>query len=133
MINLVSTAALLKRKLSSLASWDRENLLIWLAWHAGRSSLAVVQDGNKITGAAIARPISNLGQTRIQYHVEEGGSIVFVEKCVALNNQAFLLLLRRMKDRFPKATHILFSRNKSGHQMKLYPIEKFLKKVKITT
>lgn len=125
---LVSVAALFKRRLSSLHAFSRLHLLAMIEWHAARSSLAVASD--PVTGAVVAagaaRPLRRAEDHRHRYAWHDDGRLVWVDVAVASRPDALRSLLVAMYSRFPNCECVGFTRQKSGHRIKTYPIRNFL-------
>lgn len=133
MKDVIQIAAFLKRHLPRGASWEREKLLMWLSWHSGRGNVAVVEKDGKIFAAAVARPITTALDSRSRYCVNENGPIVYVEAVVAKTAESFREMIAIFRRRFPNQTRILFTRAKQRHLLRSYPVNAFLRKVRVYT
>lgn len=127
---LVAAAALFKRRLASMRPFSRLQLLAMLEWHAARSSLATATDTatGRVVAAGCARPLRSAADHRDRYAWHDDGKVAWVDMTVAVKPDALRTLLVAARARFPNCDRIGFTRHKSGHRVRTYPISTFLQR-----
>ena len=101
-----------------------------LEWHAARASLATATDTatGRIVAAGCARPLRSADDHRNRYAWHDDGRLAWVDMTVAAKPDALRTLLVALRSRFPNCERIGFTRQKSGHRVKTYPLSTFLRR-----
>ncbi len=134
MNEMIQVAAFLKRRIPKLRSSygrrNRENLLMWLAWHTARYNACTVKNGDKIIAVGVARAINDPNEALMPYSSDETGKICYVEHVASISQGGMQTLLEYVKKRWSNCHTIMFRRSKSD-SFKLYNINDFMRKAGI--
>lgn len=104
--------------------WPRKRLLEWVGWFRRDGRCAVITKGPKLVGLALARPLSVRHSETDHYALSAVSKTIYVDLVVG-SKKLMRSMIQLLRQRFPRATKIKFSRLKRGLTSKTYNLDQF--------
>lgn len=118
---------------STAMTWEPELFEGWLRWHADKEFLFLVRDDDKLTGLAVARPVTTITVTDNGYEYDEKGPIIFLDLVIAETRRVMRSLAGSIIETFGPMPFVALKRNGKLKAHRLDKVIKALSKHEFTT
>lgn len=123
-------AAFMRLRRSCARDWSWERLVAWCQWYIDRDLVAVVHDGVKVVGVALARGLNRLEDYEEHYTHVDDGWLMYVEWASADVPGALRKVWEMGVDRFPSVKYVAFGRASKNRRPKIHRVDRMTRLLK---